>query len=81
MDLYKDILMGALSKHRVEVTFPDLRIDAAQIVEGTCYRALEKIKAVIEDDSLEDAECFNRIEAIVHALEDIGSNGGSRHDF
>ena len=40
-----------------------------------------KIKAIIEDDSLEDKECFRKIEEIVCAFEEIGSNGGSRHDF
>lgn len=46
-----------------------------------CYQALEKIKAVVQDDSLSDGECFMRIEEIVCALEDLGSGGGPRHDF
>ena len=54
---------------------------AKEIVEMKCYEALQKIKAVIEDDSLGDAECFEKIERIVCSLEAIGSNGGSRHDF
>jgi len=48
------------------------------------YRSLfpcQKIKAVIEDDSLEDRDCFIKIEEIVSAFEDIGSTCGPRHDF
>ena len=40
-----------------------------------------KIKAIIQDDSLEDKECVNKIEKIVCTLEEIGSSGGNRHDF
>ena len=41
----------------------------------------DKIKAVIEDDSLTDETCFAKIEEIVCILESVGSGGGSRHDF
>ena len=81
MDLYKELLIHILADSRVEVTFPDLQLDAAQLVEAASYRALQQIKAVIDDDSLEDTECFMKIESIVRALEDIGSNGGARHDY
>ena len=42
---------------------------------------LKQIKAIIEDDSLEDPECFQKIEEIVNTFEMFGSDGGSRHDF
>lgn len=81
MKLYKEILVDILQRKEVQVTFPDLEIDPAEIVERTCYRTLEQIKAVIHDDSLDDKECFMRIEEIVRAFEEIGSGGGYRHDF
>lgn len=65
----------------MQVIFPDMEVDPAQIVEGRCYLALQKIKAIIEDDSLEDEECFAKIEEIVCVFEEMGSNGGGRHDF
>lgn len=52
MELYKEILAHALAYGEVKITFPNM--NPAQIVEGTCYQALEKIKAIIADDSLED---------------------------
>lgn len=81
MELYKEILSHALMYGELQIAFPGQEPDISKIVEGACYQALQKIKAVIEDDSLEDEACFMRIEEIVNALEAIGSNGGSRHDF
>ena len=81
MDLYQQILTHVLVHQDIHVTFPNLHIDAEQIVESECYKALQKIKAIIEDDSLEDNDCFMKIEEIVCTFEEIGSGGGNRHDF
>ena len=81
MELYKEILAHALAYGDVQIHISGLEIDAAKIVELECYQVLQKIKAVIEDDSLEDRECFMKIEEIVCAFEEIGSNGSGRHDF
>lgn len=81
MELYREILANMLASQEVQVTFPGLSLDATQIVEGVCYQTLLRIKAIIEDDSLEDSECFDKIEEIVCAFEEIGSSGGVRHDF
>ena len=40
-----------------------------------------RIKEIIEDDTLDDPECFMKIEEIVCVLEEVGSSGGIRHDF
>ena len=81
MELYKEILAHALMYGEIQITFRGQEPDISRIVEDTCYKALQRIKAVIEDDSLEDKECFMKIEEIVNVLEDIGSGGGNRHDF
>lgn len=46
MELYRDILISALSNEKMQVIFPDMEVDPAQIVEGRCYLALQKIKAI-----------------------------------
>lgn len=51
------------------------------MLEMRCYEALRKIKAVLEDESLTDAACFQKIEEIINIFEEIESDGGSRHDF
>jgi len=79
MDLYKDILIKALSKHGTRVTFENLATESPNgIVEQTCYATLQQIREILNDNQLDDFEC---IERIADLFEDIGSNGGTRHDF
>ena len=51
------------------------------LLQSECYQALEQIKAVLANDQLDDPECFERIEKIVSIFEEMGSDGGNRHDF
>ena len=81
MKLFAELLVKALENERVEVTFPDLKLAPEEIVEIKSYAALCKIKSIIEDDTLDDPECFKKIEEIVSTLEFLGSDGGGRHDF
>lgn len=82
MELYQEILCHVLANEKVQVSFPELvNTDVIKIVELECYKALAKIKAILEDDALADSECFQQIEEIVCAFEALGSGGGSRHDF
>ena len=77
MELHQEILRHMLADGKIQVSFPELtNSDSTKIVELECYRALRKIKAI-----LEDSECFYRIEEIVCVFEGLGSDCGSRHDF
>ena len=76
MELFEEILLQKMKEH-----FLLSSDQIAQTVELECYNCLKKIKAIIEDDSLDDPECFMKIEKIICAFEDIGSTGGFRHDF
>ena len=76
MVLYQDILKQQLGDS------PALSEDTIlRIVEMQCYQALHQIREILDDDALEDKECFDRIERIVCLYEAMGSDGGSRHDF
>ncbi len=81
MEFYAEVLASFLSREHAHIIFPDLNINAKEIVELECYKALMQIKAVLEDDSLEDSTCFQRIEEIVCIFEQLGSRCGARHDF
>ena len=81
MDLYKEILIQALTCQQAEVRFPDLSLNAAELVNSVCYRALAEIRDIVRNPDLSDPECFHQVEAIVEALESAGSSGGFRHDF
>ena len=81
MELYQEILVSILQSEDINVTFPNLKVDAESIVENECYKSLLAIKRIIENDNLSDKECFAKIEEIVSVFESIGSGGGNRHDF
>ncbi len=81
MELYRDLLVKLLENEEIRIEFPNLSISPSELVEMRCYNALKEIKLIIEDDSYSDKECFMKIEKIVCLLEDLGSDGGSRHDF
>ena len=62
MELYQEILCHVLANEKVQVSFPELvNTDVIKIVELECYKALAKIKAIIEDDALADSECFQQL--------------------
>lgn len=75
MELYQQILASRIGSVTIDMQ------TAKEIVAGGSYKALEKIRAILADDALSDAECFRKIEAIVCVLEELGSDGGGRHDF
>lgn len=58
--------------------FPD---NAEAVIQNIAYQTLEKIKLILEEDQLDDRECFVRIEKIIRLYKKIGSSCGSRHDF
>ena len=77
MELYERILCEAIAKDVI----PGLQLDYAELLELKCYQAIRKIYEVVSDDRTDDPECFDRIEQIVSALDDLGIGGGGRHDF
>ncbi len=81
MELYKEILVKVLKEQIISVTFPNLTISTKEIIELECYKALQTIKTIIQDDSIDDKECFAKIEKIICVFEKVGSDGGNRHDF
>ena len=81
MELYEQILMQAFSPEHIQETVRDLSLSAKDLIEMRSYQALRKIKQIIDDDMIEDDSCFEQIEQIICVFEEIGSNGGLRHDF
>ena len=80
MELYKDILCTLLQNETVEVRFPDLTL-SADFFGTVCYRTLQKIKTAIEDDTIDDPECFAKIEEIMQIFEELCGKLPQRHDF
>ncbi len=76
MELWQQILNRAR-----RITDDEDEIFISKILSSACYTALESIKKVLEDSTLEDDECFMQIENIVCIFEALGSDCGARHDF
>lgn len=81
MELYAQILSKVLESKEIQIVFPNFSINPAEIVEGESYRALQSIKAILEDDRLDDPACFQKIEAIISVFENLHSPVSFRHDF
>ncbi|WP_317854297.1 hypothetical protein [Chakrabartyella piscis] len=81
MDLYKEILTQILEQEEIRICFPNLQLDANKLIESASYQALQKIKLILENDYLEDNECFEQIEQILLVFEHLGSSCKNRHDF
>ena len=77
MELYIKILADYYAKHG----YLEQMVDPTVIIQDRCYQALCRIKEILEDDTLEDPECFLKIEEIICVLEELGSGAGLRHDF
>ena len=51
------------------------------LVSDAAGRALLRIWDILADETLNDAACFYKIEAIIFLLNDMGISTGTRHDF
>ena len=77
MQLHEEILARAIA----EAVIPALQATCGRLIEMKCCQTLLQIYDIVADDTLDDPECFIRIERIVCALEDLGIGGGGRHDY
>lgn len=75
MEPYEKILFELLKNNKITVIFTDFKQNFQNIFQTKCCMAVNKIKTVINDDSLDDTERFMKIEEIVCLLDDFGSDG------
>lgn len=83
MDFYESMINSFSEKLRAAVTPSDEEKQSllGELMNSAACRALEKIRKVLNDDRLDDQTCFWKIEEIVKIYEEMGSDGGSRHNF
>ena len=84
MELYQEMfasMLTNLSWEQAQTIAVKLCVDPTGILECRSYQALQNIKNILEDETLNDEECFLKIEEIVSQFEQLGSNCGERHDF
>ena len=78
MDILMRVLADKLEKGEIKL---EIHREVIGEIEKECMEVLGRIRAILADESIEDPECFERIEQIVCAMESIGLNCGSRHDY
>lgn len=81
MELYRDMLCRILETEEFEILLPKWNMKVEEMMELKCYQALQEIKRILEDDELDDEECFESIEKIISVFETLGSGIHDRHDF
>lgn len=81
MELFTQLFIKALEGQKVEVTFSGGNFDLKESIESASVAALGRIREILKDTALEDAECFKKIEAVVCEYEALGLDCGARHDF
>ena len=78
MDILRMMVADRLSRGEVRIVLDQ---ETVKRLESDCVAVLARIRAVVADDSLDDPECFERIERIVCEMESLGLDCGARHDF
>lgn len=78
MDILRMMVADRLSRGEVRIVLDQ---ETVKRLEIDCVAVLARIRAVLADDSLDDPECFERIERIVCEMESLGLDCGARHDF
>lgn len=81
MEFYPEILAAILSHEEANIVFPQLKLNAEQLIEKACYKALSQIKSLLEDEQLDDPSCVIKIEEILRIFEKLEIRCGNRHDF
>ena len=71
MELWRELLINGLQN---ESTMFDNFNDNVliDVIEKQCYKVLEQIKQTLDNEILTDEDCFNKIEKLLHVLEQNG---------
>ncbi len=73
MELIQSLLIKALQEEKIRIML-DANIE--KIANNTCFMALHRIKAILENDMLSDYAC---IEYIIQIFDEIGCGVDGRH--
>ena len=81
MNFYETLISGFVGRARAMAGLSEEEEHALMLdlMKESCCRAMQEIREVLNDESLDDRQCFCQIEKIVDIYEKVGSNGGTRH--
>ncbi|MBQ8342059.1 MAG: hypothetical protein IJY22_06785 [Clostridia bacterium] len=81
MELYQEVLTYMFGHLNTSEQREALGAVIREGVNAQCFRILQEIRAVVRDTTLEDPQCFEKIEQIVSIFEQYALDAGARHDF
>ena len=81
MELYRYMLCKILESEEFEILLPKWKMNVEEMIEMKCYQALNEIKKILEDETIDDRDCFESIESIISVFEKLGIGINERHDF
>ena len=81
MTFLEELLKTAVRDGDITVNVSFEAGDLDKIIEGKCYRMLSEIRDIIRDDSIDDSECFMKIDRIVSLFIKEGISTNGRNDF
>lgn len=78
--IIKELYAKALGDYIMNYIKPVTPEDMLYYMQLNTVTLLSQVKAILDDESLDDPTCFRRIDAIVSAFHKQGV-GTTRHDF
>jgi len=79
--LLEELLLAAVRDGNIRVNCSFEAEELEKIVNGKCYEILCEIQKIVRDDTIDDPECFKKVEELVCLFEREGLGAGGRHDF
>ena len=79
--LLEELIHTAIRDGDVKVTVSFDADDLVEIVNKKCYTILSEIQKIVRDNTIDDPECFMKVEELVCLFEREEISAGSRHDF
>ena len=71
MDLYKEILINLLRDNDIEISFKGIEFDYNKLLENKSYVALNEIKKILANDTIDNENCLKKIQEIVSIYESL----------
>lgn len=80
LEISKDMYEKAIGTIVIEYVNKFRPYELSPIAESEALKLIAKIKTILDDDDISDAECFRRIDEIVDAFNESGIYT-HRHDW
>lgn len=61
MDVFTQLFIKALEGQKIEVCLPDTGFNLSEKIESVSLATLRRIREIVMDDTLNDAECFKKL--------------------